>query len=161
MSKTTTRSDPTAEELSRGHRWFAIEANNRAWDLATRSSRSTAEDDEMLNAAHAAALHWAAVGNELNDARAKMLLAHVHAFVGNGALAQRYARASHSYLTAIDSPDWEIAFSHAVMAHAAASANDTSTHRKHYAAARAAADAIAGDEDRAIFEATFIRIPTP
>jgi hypothetical protein len=90
-----------------------------------------------------------------------MLLAHAHAFVGNGALALRHAWASHAYLTGIDSPDWEIAFSHAVMAHAAAAANETAAHRTHYAAARAAGDAIKGAEDRAIFEATFVRVPAP
>jgi hypothetical protein len=152
---------PTDEELSRGHRWFAVTANNRAWQLAELPSRTEAEDDEMLNAAHAAAMHWATFANPLNDARARMLVAHAHAFVGNGRYALRHARASHAYLTSIDSPDWEIAFSHAVMAHAAAAANDQDGHRRHYAAARAAGDAIAGAEDRSIFEATFARIPAP
>jgi hypothetical protein len=152
---------PSAEEISRGHRWFAVTANNRAWQLAEQPSRTEAEDLDMLNAAHAAAMHWAALANPLNDARAKMLVAHAHAFVGNGRYALRLARASHAYLTSIDSPDWEIAFSHAVMAHAAAAANDQDGHRRHHAAARAAGDAIAAAEDRAIFETTFALIPAP
>jgi len=43
---------PSAEELSRWHRWFAVECNNRAWQLADQAERTAAEDDEMLNAAH-------------------------------------------------------------------------------------------------------------
>jgi hypothetical protein len=152
---------PTSEELSRWHRWFAVDANNRAWQLAEQASRTATEDDEMLNVAHAAALHWAAIGNELNDARARMLLGHVHATLGHGDLALRYARASHDHLSRIDSPDWEIAFSHAVMAHASAAANDAAGHREHYAAARSAGNAIKDPEDRIIFEATFARIPAP
>lgn len=152
---------PTSEDLTRGHRWFAVEANNRAWQLAEQPSRTEAEDDEMLNAAHAAAMHWATFANPLNDARAKMLVAHAHAFAGNGRYALRQARASHAYLTSIDSPDWEIAFSHAVMAHAAAAADDRDAHRRHHAAARVAGDAIKESEDRAIFEKTFARIPMP
>ncbi len=152
---------PTQDELTQGHRWFAVVANNRAWQLAEQPTRTDLEDDEMLNAAHAAAMHWATFGNPLNDARARMLLAHTHAFAGNGRYALRHARASHAYLTSIDSPDWEIAFSHAVMAHAAAAAHDSDTHRLHYTAARAAGDAIAGANDREIFERTFARVPAP
>ena len=152
---------PSAEELARWHRWFAIECNNRAWQLADQATRTAAEADEMLNSAHAAALHWAQVGTPLNDARAQMLLGHVHAILGNGATAQRFARASHAFLTTVDTPDWEIAFSHAVMANAAAAAKDPAAHRLHHAAARAAGDRIAGGEDRAIFEATFARVPAP
>jgi hypothetical protein len=152
---------PSAEDQARWHRWFAVECNNRAWHLADQASRTAAEADEMLDAAHAAALHWAQVGTPLNHARAQMLLGHVHALLGHGALAQRFARASHAHLTSIDTPDWEIAFSHAVMANAAAAAHDAEAHRRHHAAARAAGDAIADGADRTIFEATFARIPTP
>jgi hypothetical protein len=114
----------------------------------------------MLHAAHAAALHWSAVGAPLNDARACTLLGHVHATLGHGELALRYARAGHDFFVdAASTPDWEIAFSHAVMAHAAAAAGDPALHHEHHRAARAAGDAIADADDRAIFEATFARIP--
>jgi hypothetical protein len=152
---------PSSEELTRWHRWFAVESNNRAWQLADQAARSPAEDDEMLNSAHAAALHWAAVGTPLNEARARLLLGHVHASLGHGHLAVRYARASHTYLVGVDSSDWEIAFSHAVMAHAAAAAGDAAVHRESYGAARASGDSIADPQDRAIFEATFAHIPPP
>lgn len=152
---------PSTEDLARWHRWFAVECNNRAWQLADQATRTAAEADEMLDSAHAAALHWAKVGTPLNAARAQMLLGHVHAIVGDGVAALRFAAASHAYLTTVDTPDWEIAFSHAVMANAAAAAKDPATHRLHHAAARAAGDLIAGGEDRGIFEATFARIPGP
>jgi len=153
--------EPSAEEQSRWHRRFAVECNNRAWQLADQASCTPAEDEEMLNAAHAAALHWARVGNPLNDARARLLLGHVHARLGNADLALRFASASHAYLSGIESPDWEIAFSQAVMAHAAAAGHDHASHQVHYIAARAAGDAIKDAEDRAIFETTFAGIPVP
>jgi hypothetical protein len=153
--------NPSPEELARWHRWFAIECNNRAWQLADQPTRTDAESDALLNAAHAAALHWSHAGNELNDARARMLLAHAHAACGNGQLALRYAHASHAYIMSIDSPDWEIAFSHAVMAHAAATAGAVDLHAAHYRAARTAADAIVDPEDKAVFEKSFAAIPSP
>lgn len=68
---------PETTNLGDWQRYMAIEANNLAWGLSTRT-RSDAEDKEMLNAAHAAALNWGYIGNELNVARANMLLAEVH-----------------------------------------------------------------------------------
>jgi hypothetical protein len=152
---------PAAEDLARWHRWFAVQSNNRAWQLADQATRTDAENDELLNAAHAAALHWTAIGTPQHSARATMLLAHAHAACGDGPLALRYARASHSYFVSNDTPDWEVAFSHAVMAHAAAAAGDRQLHVAHYDAARAAGAAIEQGEDKAIFDASFATIPTP
>jgi hypothetical protein len=78
----------------------------------------------MQDAAHASAWHWAAVGNELNRMRATMLLAEVHALLGHGATALAYAREMRGYFLAADAPDWELAFTHAVHAHAAHAAAD-------------------------------------
>lgn len=153
--------EPSVEEQSRWHRRFAVECNNRAWQLADKPSCTPAENEEMLNAAHAAAFHWNRVGNPLNDARARLLLGHVHARLGNAELARRFAGASHTYLSGIESPDWEIAFSQAVMAHAAAASQDRAGHLAHYIAARAAGDAIKDPEDRTIFDKTFAGIPAP
>src|SRR5262245_2742903 len=152
---------PCAEDLTRWHRWFAIECNNRAWQLADQPARTDAEDEELLNAAHAAALHWHAIGTPLNDARATMLLSHGNARCGDGQLAMRYALASFNYFAENETPDWEIAFSHAVMAHAAAASGDTQLHALHYFAAGQAGAAIKDREDKAIFDASFATIPAP
>src|SRR5512146_1789579 len=115
-----TMSPTPTDDAAAWHRRFASECNNRAWQLAEAASRSAAEDAEMLDAAHAAALHWRAVGTELHAARATMLLAHVHALLGHGALALPYARASFAFVTSHESADWEVAFAHAILANAAA-----------------------------------------
>ena len=149
----------TEEEITRSHRWHAIECNNIGWSLAEQSSRTGAQDDEMLDAAHASAFHWSKVGTELNQARARMLLAHVHAFLGDGARALSYAGQSHDYLRANDPPDWELAFSYAVLAHAAYAAGESDLHRQYYAKAKEQGDAIADAEDKKIFFRTFDLIP--
>jgi hypothetical protein len=97
--------DLSAEEIARSHRWHAIECNNLAWTLSDLTQRTPAQNEEMLNAAHASALHWAKVGTELNQVRAKMLLAHVYAAVGDRKKAQPYSRQSYDYLAANDPPD--------------------------------------------------------
>jgi len=152
---------PADDSAAAWHRRFAVDCNNRAWRLAEAPSRTADEDAEMLDAAHAAALHWREVGTELHAARATLLLAHVHALLGHGALAMPYAREAFAYVTSHESPDWEIAFAHAVLANAAAAAHDTATHVRHYAQAKALGAALPNPEDRAIFDATFCRVPPP
>jgi hypothetical protein len=152
---------PSDEEIRQWHRRFASENNNRAWRLSESSSGSAADEAEMLNAAHAAALHWSKAGTALNAARADMLLGHVHALLGNGGLAMRYAKSSFAYFTAHGCPDWELAFAHAVLANAASAANDRSLHSRHYELAKGLGMALPDPEERKIFEATFRRIPAP
>jgi len=45
---------PTPEEAARWQRRLASQANNRAWSLSESVSRTAEEDEEMLQAAHAA-----------------------------------------------------------------------------------------------------------
>jgi hypothetical protein len=157
---TATMTTGTPEEKSKWSRRFAIECNNRAWRLSEAKSRTPAEDQEMLHAAHAAALHWGQVGTALHQARATMLLAHVHALLGDGAAAMRYADESFAYVMEHESPAWEVAFAHAVLANAAA-AGKRELHSKHYERAQTLGEALPDAEDRSIFRATFRVVPEP
>ncbi len=151
---------PETTELPDWHRYFAVEANNLAWDLAV-ANRTPEQDREMLNAAHAAALHWRQVGTELHHMRATMLLAEVHALLGLGATALAYADEMRSYFLANEPPDWELAFVHVIHAHAAGVAGEVDAHRQSYQAAKQAIAAIVDDEDRAIVLQTFDQVVAP
>lgn len=152
--------EPKDTDPRQWHRFFAVEYNNRAWALAG-APRTSIEDAQMLDAAHAAAAHWAVVGTQLNHMRATMLLAHVHALLGRGASAMAYAREMHAYFLANDTPDWEVAFTHAIHAGAAHANGEEALYRASYAAAVDALEAIADAEDRAIVMQTFTQIPRP
>ena len=140
------------------HKYFAVECNNRAWALTTKD-RSPDETEEMLRTAHASAWHWGVVGSELNHARATMLLAAAHAEAGDGPAALRYANAMRAYFTARETLDWELAFTHAIHAHAAWVAGDKTAHAVSYTLAEAAVKAVADPEERGIVEMTFRRVP--
>lgn len=143
------------------HREVAMQCNNRAWALSVQP-RTSAEDAELLTAAHTSAYHWARVGTELNRMRATMLLAEAHALLRHGATALAYATAMRDFfLGTADTPDWEVAFAHTIHAHAASVAGDRAQHRQSYGAAEAALAAIADPEDRAIVEETFAHVPAP
>ncbi len=142
------------------HRRFAAGCNNRAWDLATQP-RTPAEDREMLDAAHASAWHWGRVGTELHRMRAQMLLAEVHALLGFGPSSLQLAEGMRSYFLGRETPDWELAFTHAICAHAAHAAQRPDEHRRAYADALAALQAVTDPEDRQIVEKTFRQVPPP
>jgi hypothetical protein len=152
---------PTDTDTAHWQRYFAMTANNRAWDLAAQA-RDTAADRELLDAAHASAWHWRFAGTELNHMRAAMLLAETHALLGHGGTALAYAQDMHAYFTGkADTPDWEIAFAHAIFAHAAHAAGRTDQHAAAYRDAARSLDAIADPEDRAIVLQTFRQVPAP
>ena len=151
---------PEDTDIQAWHRFFAIECNNRAWDLAVKT-RTHQEDREMLNAAHASALHWGVAGDELNHMRAKTLLAEVHALMGFGFSALAYAEEMQPYFLGRESADWELAFVHTIHAHAASVAGRPDLHRASYDEAVQAIDAIADQEDRDIVLATFNQVTQP
>lgn len=151
---------PTSEELARFHRYFAVEANNEAWQ---RTLDAPAERNltAMLNAAHAAAFHWAEVGNDLNAFRATLLLAHVHAYCGHGALAWVYAQQCDAYQQRNQLAGWEVSFTQMIIAQAAHADRRTDEHRMYYERAQASIDAIDDAADREIVELTWKNIPAP
>jgi hypothetical protein len=154
-----TTQSPSAEEIEKWNRWFAIELNNLAWTLAENPARSPAQREEMLHAAHASAYHWSRVGGELHKIRADMLLGLVHALSGNGPLAIAYARRAHEYITAHESPDWEVALAHAVFAKAAYAAQEATLYAEQYALAKRCGDAISDIEEKEIFDRVFTQLP--
>ncbi|MGE5668156.1 MAG: hypothetical protein ACM338_08175 [Betaproteobacteria bacterium] len=153
--------NPTDEETQRWFRHLGSQANNRAWVLAEQAARSPEEDAEMLDAAHASRYLWSKVGTERNLALANLLLGHVHALLGAGPAAMRYAVDAFGYLTSHESQAWELAFAHAALANAAHAAGRNELHREHYAKAAEVANTMTSEEDRKIFDASFIRVPRP
>jgi hypothetical protein len=152
---------PEEEQRRSWRRRFAAEANNRGWALAEQGTRTAREDAEMLDAAHASAFLWSAIGTSRNEALADLLLAQVHALLGHGASAQGHAQRALAHFSAHDGQPWELAFAHAVLAHAAHARGLPPLHREHWQQAVAAAGGITNDEERRIFDATFRTIPHP
>lgn len=151
---------PEDTDATSWHRYFAMQSNNRAWALAVQD-RSEAEDMEMLDAAHASAFHWNVAGDEIHRMRAGMLLAEVHALLGLGQTAFDHAERMRDFFLDRETPDWELAFVHAIHAHAAAIVGDADGHEASYAEAERAIEAIADPEDRRIVLETFDQVPSP
>ena len=153
--------NPTPEELALWQRRLASQANNHAWSLSEQSVRSPVEDEQMLQAAHAAMYFWNIVGNENNKAHAAQLLAHAYAKLNLPHPASHYLAKSESVLLAERAEPWERALANAVAANVAAAKRDDASHRKHYEMAVAQVAALPDEEDRAILNATIRVLPVP
>ena len=149
------------EELNVWRRRLASEANNLAWDLSEKLSRSSEEDAQMLHAAHASRYLWTTIGTERNIALADQLLGHVHALLGLGPTATQYATKALAHFISQPSKPMQLAFAYAIQANAAFAAGDAALHRSSYAKALEIADTLTDPGDRNVFEATLRVIPKP
>ena len=121
---------PTAEETALWQRRLASQANNRAWTLTEAVSRTPEEDEEMLQAAHAAMYFWNIVGNDNNRAHAAQLVAHVYALLRLAGPAAHFMAKSQPVFFADGAEAWEVALAHAVASNVAATRKDTLAHRE-------------------------------
>jgi len=155
------QANPSPDDTALWQRRLAAQANNRAWRLSESTSRSPAESQEMLHAAHAAMHLWSIVGTDNHKAHALQLLAHVHGLLGKAETASAYLAACAPYLCSPDREPWEVALFHAVAASVAAASRDAADHGRHYATARELVDALPDAEDKEILEATLAVVPSP
>ena len=151
----------SAEETALWQKRLASQANNRAWALAESMSRSPEEDEEMLQAAHAAMYFWKIVGNGSNRAHAGQLVAHAYALLKLPNPAKHYLEKSQPFFLERESEHWEQALAHAVAANVAAAAGEVGTHARHYGEAARLVAAMADREEREILEATMRVVPRP
>ena len=152
---------PTPEETTLWQRRLASEANNRAWALSEAVSRTPEEDEEMLQAAHAAMHFWKIIGTDNNRAHAAQLVAHVYALLGLANPAAHYLAKSQPVFFSGNAEAWEVALAHAVAANVAAAAKDAQAHREHYQQALELVTQLPDPEDRKILEATLRVLPVP
>lgn len=152
---------PTPEDTALWQRRLASQANNRAWSLAESPSRTAEEDEEMLQAAHAAMYFWKIVGNDNNKAHAAQLVAHAYATLKLPKPAAYYLARSQPVFLSDQAAPWERALAHAVAANVAAAAGDRVLHQAHYREAAHQVAALPDAQDRAILEATLRVLPVP
>ena len=123
------------------------------WELIEKPGRTADENLRNAAPAHAAALHWDAVGTDLNRQRAESLLATAYAAAGDGAAAVRHAERclSLSVQNAKEETPFDRAASLGCAARAHALAGDHAQAERLRTLAQTAAEALAA-EDRQVFD---------
>jgi DNA-binding transcriptional MerR regulator len=134
---------------------------NRTWDLLEIEDRSVAQDDEMVDTAHASAWHWRQVGTAANTARGHWLLSRVYAVLGRGGEAVHHARRANEVLEdgGEGIEDWDAAAAAEAMARALAVSGDAEGATAWRRRAAAALEAVAEPEDREVIARDLETIP--
>lgn len=152
---------PSPEEVACWQRRLASQANNRAWTLSEQTTRTAAEDEEMLNAAHGAMYLWRIVGDANTQAHAAQLLAHTCAILKQPSAAGHYLGRCLPLFMGESAKPWETALAHAVAANVASASGNAEDHARHYNEATRLTAALEDAEERAIIEATLRVLPVP
>ncbi|MEM9082788.1 MAG: hypothetical protein AAGB34_04265 [Planctomycetota bacterium] len=61
-------------DMDKAHRYFAVECNNKAWDLIEGPSLDPEGAERLVHLAHTSVFHWSHAGDELNALRGETLL---------------------------------------------------------------------------------------
>jgi hypothetical protein len=148
---------PDPEHLAKMHQYFAVECNNRGWELAELASRSAEETEELRNNAHAAAFHWSKVGTPVNEMRARLLLAEVAAHEGKGEEALLLATECCRFFRR-EGTEWDRAFGTLELAYAQAVCSNGKEVAPLLKEASSRAEQLAEKGDREFFTQCFERI---
>lgn len=143
--------------INEAHKYFAQSINRRVWQLLQQPSRSPAEDDEMLHAAHACTYHWQFVGTAVHQQRGEWLISRVHVVLGQGNEALRHAQRCFE-LTESNRDlmkDFDIAYAFEGLARAQAMLGDHRIAKEFLVLAEQAGETIANEEDKSIFMGDF------
>lgn len=150
-------SEPTADEISRFHRYFAIKSNNEFWSL---SEEDLGEDDKqkLLNLAFTSLYHWGEVGNDENIHLANLAVARAFC-ISDSPSSVQYIQKAFDYFDE-QGADWIQAFTNAVYSHASLIVGLKSESLRFYEKAVHVQSKLS-EGDRKVFDATFRLIPVP
>lgn len=135
------------------HLYFAKALHGEVWELLEKESRTLAEDERMVLAAHASLYHWLHVGTAANHQRGEWLIARVYAALGHAENARRHAEQCQTLTETHrgEMQDFDIAFALEGLARAHRIAGNITEAARYRQEAEAAGHAIADAEDRQIF----------
>jgi hypothetical protein len=149
--------EETGSTIEEAHREFGKQANNRVWQLLGQGGRTEAEDDEMVEAAHASNYHWRAIGTPVNHQRGEWLLAHVYTILEEADPALKHARRCLEITNAHPDQmaDFDVAYAYEGNSRALGLNGQIDEACTYYDKAKSAGDAIANAEDKEIFMGDF------
>lgn len=149
-------------DVAAGHRRFAADCFNRAWDLIDKPSRSPEEDIEMLAASFASLWHWK---HREDCSPTKLSVSHwqlsrIYALLGELAAAERHGRLSLDYASRPDTPAFYRAYAHEALARCAALAQNWPEAERSLAEARREGEQIEKESSKAMLLQDLATIPS-
>jgi DNA-binding transcriptional MerR regulator len=121
---------------------------NHTWTLLERTDRGTAEDDEMVHAAHASRHHWGVVGQPVHWARGEWQVSRVYSVLRRPEPALYHARRCLALAEEHDLGPFDVGCGHEALARAYQVAGSAEDAARHLELGYAAADKLTDDEER-------------
>ena len=140
-------------------RQLAVDLFNEVWRLMERDDRTAADDDRMLNAAHASRHHWSEIGRPENLARGEWQISRVYTVLGRAEPALYHAGRCLDICTENGIGDWDLAYAHEALARAYETAGERERAIASRRDAERAAEQIADAEDREHLERDLQTLP--
>lgn len=154
MSQTTTGALDTDSQKA-----LAKTLYNRVWELLEKTDRTSAEDEEVVHAAHASRHFWTAVGDEKNRAIGDWQIARVYSTLGRGEPAVHHARRCLEHAQHVEGEEWLLASAYEGLARAYAVAGDRAAALEWKTKAVARLDEVTDADDREIVEGDIATLP--
>jgi hypothetical protein len=126
---------------------------NRVWELLEKADRSTGDDDEMVNAAHASRYHWGEAGEPVHWARGEWQCSRVYAVLGRPEPALHHARRCLELATSHALGAFDTGAAQEAIARSYRIAGDEAGAAAHLALGQAEVGKISDTEDRATLAA--------
>ena len=119
------RTTPMSTELDKQtQKALAASLFNRVWELLEKAERTSAEDNEMVNAAHASRYLWTDIGDAQNWAIGDWQISRVYAVLGRGEPAVHHARRCLDHAGQVAEQPWLLASAYEGLSRAYAVAGD-------------------------------------
>jgi hypothetical protein len=141
-----------------GERKLAGELFNITWDYLGMQSRTPAQDDSMIHAAHASRWHWGKVGGAEQWAIGDWLCSRVYAVLGRGDQSLYHAQRCLAVCEEYEIGSFVPASAHEALARAHAVRGDMEAARAERNLAYGAAIDL-DDDDRGVIEADLATVP--
>jgi hypothetical protein len=142
--------------LDEAHNYFAIEYNNRLWDLLDKKNRTEEEDNQIINYAHTSLVHWSEnpKGTIVNIQRGEYMIANVYCYIGIKEQSLYYAKRCLKITeeNKENMKDFDIAYAHLIMARALALSENKEEATKYYQMAVYSGNLIQNMEDKKFFD---------
>ena len=132
---------------------------NRVWELLEKADRTTADDDEMVNAAHASRYLWSNIGDSQNWAVGDWQVSRVYAVLGRGEPAVHHARRCLDHAGHVDGQPWLLASAYEGLARAYAVAGDRAAAQEWKEKAEQRLTMVDDPDDREIVERDLATLP--
>jgi DNA-binding transcriptional MerR regulator len=144
----------TATQLSQAKRLF-----NRVWELLEASDRTPADDDEMVNSAHASRLFWTSIGTPKNLAIGDWQISRVYSTLNRAEPAVHHARLCLAHAQEAPEETWLLASAYEGLARAYAVAGDRAVAAEWKAKAEAQLDLVDDPDDREVVVQDIATLP--